>query len=166
MQKTFHQHKLIFIIGCVIIPSILYGALFYYKEENISGLLKTISLPAYIICFLLLAWLVFLLFHEGKNILKHLDYIVLIILISISLLLPYTSEAAINSNLHIIFAYAALIFMNILFYKIHFNNFKYRNIYSIICLFCFFHCVLAMRITGLAEVTYASAVSILLTLLY
>ena len=166
MSKTFHQHKLIFFFGCIVVPFVLFGALFYYRANNVTELLMNVGTGAYITTFILLVWLVYLLYQEGKNILKPIELIILVVLISIPLLLPYTHEAAINTNLHIILSYAALIYMNTLFFKLHYTNTKYRNIYSIVCMFCFFHCLLSMRITGLAEIVYASTVSILLTLLY
>ena len=72
MSKTFHQHKLIFFFGCIVVPFVLFGALFYYRANNVTELLMNVGTSAYITTFILLAWLVYLLYQEGKNIQKGL----------------------------------------------------------------------------------------------
>lgn len=175
MQNFIHQHerKLILLIGCLLIPAVFLVSLFIMEMpyENISGLLDdpVWHLPSHIVFLLMLAWLCFCLYRIGmKTVQKELvmyDLGVLALLAVIALALPYRETSQLISSLHIVAAYSAFIWMNILFYRYAKTETGMRNIYLPVVLFSFLHSLTYGAVTGVSEAVYGAAVSIMITIL-
>ena len=175
MHEFFRQHEkaLILIIGCLIIPALFLICLLIIgmPYTNITGLLDdpVWHMPAHILFLLMLGWLCFCLYRIGMRTVQQelvlYDLGVLALLIVIALFLPYRDTSQLISSLHIVAAYSAFIWMNILFWRYAGNERKMRNIYLLVVLFCFLHSLTYGAVTGLSEIVYGIAVSVMISLL-
>ena len=78
---------------------------------------------------------------------------ILFFLIAIlALLFPYI-ESTIIKNMHLLFAYTTLVLYIFLIKDIP-QFFQYRMLFFAACIFCFFDCILQMKITGLSEIIF------------
>ncbi|MBR2066828.1 MAG: hypothetical protein IJ875_00950 [Solobacterium sp.] len=166
MQKKKAQPLILYFIGCFFIPSFLFSTLFFYgyKEYNYTGLLNVIGLPAYFFSLLILVYFIFSLVKLSNGILKKEQLITLTILILISLFLPYQEETSIFSNMHILLSYVSFVYMNYLFYCLYPILKNYIPLYTILLCVCFYLCLKEMKVSGLAEILYASFLSIIITI--
>ena len=154
------RRLLILLAGYVIIPSvILYSAFRYGADQNMTGLLH---MPFFrFFGFLLLFWLVFLM--RLCTPLWKKEKAVMAVLIAAALLVPYTEADAAVSSLHIALSYGGLVMMNVILFRIGWDDVILRNIYLCVSAFCFFMSAGALQVTMLSEAVYACAVFILLT---
>ena len=70
----------------------------------------------------------------------------------LTLIFPYI-ELTFIKNMHLIFAYSTLVLYVILIKDLP-AFFQYRTMFFMACIFCFFDCILQMKITGLSEVIF------------
>ncbi len=175
MQIFIHQHEriLILITGCLIIPALFLVCLMIIgmPYTNITGLLDdpVWRVPAHILFLLMLGWLCFCLYRIGmRNTPQELvlyDLGILALLIVIALFLPYRDTSQLISSLHIVAAYSAFIWMNILFWRYAGHEKKMAGIYLLVVLFSFLHSLTMGAVTGLSEIVYGITVSVMVSLL-
>lgn len=172
-----HKHlsdsrkRIIFLIGCILIPLLLLSALFYigFSERNLSGLLnESAYFPfVHVSSFVMLAWLVFLLsvcssaHCTRKHAFRKLG--ILILLISASLIIGYSFESSFIATLHIALAYAGLVYMNVLFYEWCREHTDIVRIYICLTLTAFLFSAGSGYVSGISEVLYGAGCSVLLT---
>ena len=140
---------------CLIFPIIpivftLLWLIFAGYETNISVLL---SKPNIRIFPLLLAGIsLFYLFLKCKEYTNKYIRILFFLIAILALLFPYI-ESIIIKNMHLIFAYATLV-LYVYLIKDMPQFFQYRILFFATCIFCFFDCILQMKITGLSEIVF------------
>lgn len=140
---------------CLIFPIIpivftLLWLIFAGYETNISVLL---SKPNIRIFPLLLAGIsLFYLFLKCKEYTNKYIRILFFLIAILALLFPYI-ESTIIKNMHLIFAYTTLV-LYVFLIKDMPQFFQYRMLFFVACIFCFFDCILQMKITGLSEIVF------------
>ena len=119
-------------------------------ETNISVLLSKSKIRIFlqVLCGISLIYL-FLKCKEYTN--KYIRILFFLIAI-LALLFPYI-ESTIIKNMHLIFAYATLV-LYVYLIKDMPQFFQYRMLFFVACIFCFFDCILQMKITGLSEIVF------------
>ena len=90
---------------------------------------------------------------------------VLALLAAVAIGLPYGDVSQLIGALHVVAAYSAFIWMNILFYRYVKTETLFRNIYILVLLFAFLHCLTCGAVTGIAEIVCGIAVSVMISLL-
>lgn len=166
-----HQKKLILFIGCGLIPFILLSTLLWigFSERNLSGLLTEPSFFPFVhIAFLLmLAWLVFVLSRIAQPVSplsrRVKEFSLMSVLIAMALFLGWDPDNGMIQTVHIILSYAAFVYMNVLFFRYCYMYEKERKIYLALAFTAFMISVAYGEVSGISEVLYASACSILLS---
>ncbi|MBR4164288.1 MAG: hypothetical protein IKR11_12250 [Solobacterium sp.] len=169
MSKRNLQRKYFIniIIGCFVIPIVLFLPKYFigFEEYNFTGLL-TEQKYAFVFHFLsviLLVWLhQMIIFHLPQ---KKKEIRISSLLILFALFFPYAKDNQIISTIHIMSAYAAFIFFNMLFFQILFMHRNYMQIYLCVLAFVFMHSFVHGAVTGVSEVAWASGVSIIISLI-
>ena len=147
MRNKYFQYL---IFPMIPIAFILLWVIFAGYETNISVLL---SKPNIRIFPLLLSGVsLFYLFWKLKEYTNKYICIVFFLIAILALLFPY-SESTIIKNMHLIFAYTTLV-LYIFLIKDMPQFFQYRMLFFATCIFCFFDCILQMKITGLSEIVF------------
>lgn len=163
------KKRIVLITGCVVIPLLLILPLLILgmDQYNITGLLnrKGSTIWFHLLAILLLIWTDLLLSRmQRQQRMNGKTLIPLNILILIALFIPYREGSSLFNTLHIFFAYSAFVFFTCFFaYLIHIRQ-KFLTIFIMIVILCLFLCFTAGKVTGLAEVLFASTTSILLAL--
>ena len=119
-------------------------------ETNISVLLSKSKIRIFpqVLCGISLVYLFWKLKDTPQKYMRVLFFLCAIL----TLIFPYT-ELALIKNMHLIFAYSTLVLYVILIKDLP-AFFQYRTMFFIACIFCFFDCILQMKITGLSEVIF------------
>jgi len=119
-------------------------------ETNISVLLSKSKIRIFpqVLCGISLVYLFWKLKDTPQKYIRVLFFLCAIL----TLIFPYT-ELALIKNMHLIFAYSTLVLYVILIKYLP-AFFQYRTMFFIACIFCFFDCILQMKITGLSEVIF------------
>ena len=119
-------------------------------ETNISVLLSKSKIRIFpqVLCGISLVYLFWKLKDTPQKYIRVLFFLCAIL----TLIFPYT-ELALIKNMHLIFAYSTLVLYVILIKDLP-AFFQYRTMFFIACIFCFFDCILQMKITGLSEVIF------------
>lgn len=175
MYDLFRKYEkpLILIVGCAVIPAMFLSFLFILNLpfDNLTSLLDdpVWGIPAHILYLLLTGWLCYCLYRIGiktaeKQLLLY-DLGVLGLLAAVAIGLPYGDVSQLIGGLHVVMAYSAFIWMNILFYRYVRAETAMRNIYILVLLFAFLHCLTYGAITGVAEIVCGIAVSVMISLL-
>ena len=167
-----HEKELIFLTGCIFLPCLLLTALFYvgFSERNISGLLNERQLfpLIHLAALLLLGWLDFTLTRiagkQGNTDHLKMRLTMMSVLICLALFIPY-NESPFVQTVHVVLTYAAFVYMNTVYWRLCRYDLTVRNVYLCALATAFFLCLGAGEIIGIAEVIYASACSILLSVL-
>ena len=147
MRNKYFQYL---IFPMIPIAFILLWVIFAGYETNISVLL---SKPNIRIFPLLLSGVsLFYLFWKLKEYTNKYIRIGFFLIAILALLFPY-SESTIIKNMHLIFAYTTLV-LYIFLIKDMPQFFQYRMLFFATCIFCFFDCILQMKITGLSEIVF------------
>ena len=147
MRNKYFQYL---IFPMIPIAFILLWVIFAGYETNISVLL---SKPNIRIFPLLLSGVsLCYLFWKLKEYTNKYIRIVFFLIAILALLFPY-SESTIIKNMHLIFAYTTLV-LYIFLIKDMPQFFQYRMLFFATCIFCFFDCILQMKITGLSEIVF------------
>ena len=175
MRDFIHQHEkhLIIFTGCILIPAAFLACMLImgYPYDNLTGLLNdpVWRIPSHIVFLLMLTWLCFCLYRIGmKTIPKELvlyDLGILALLSVVCLFLPYEETSQLISGLHIVAAYSAFIWMNIIFWRYIPNQTAMRNIYLLLLLFALLHSLTRSAVTGLSEVVIGIGISVMISLL-
>ncbi len=157
------QKTIVRLIGWLIVPAmILIPLILYGKDRNVTGLLEYSW--AWIISFFLMFWFLFLL---SRNIdrLKHgrVKLVLLFLMITASLCVPYTVKESTVSSLHLLLSYGSLVLMNLILFEKYWLYEKYRNIYLVVSLLCVLHSCMSLQVTMFSEAVYACMLDILLT---
>jgi len=168
-----YEKPLILIVGCAVIPALFLSFLFILELPygNLTALLDdpVWGIPAHLLYLLLTGWLCYCLYRIGiKTIEKQLllyDLGVLALLAAVAIGLPYGDVSQLIGALHVVAAYSAFIWMNILFYRYVKTETLFRNIYILVLLFAFLHCLTCGAVTGIAEIVCGIAVSVMISLL-
>ena len=147
MRNKYFQYL---IFPMIPIAFTLLWVIFSGYETNISILL---SKPNIRIFPLLLSGVsLFYLFWKLKEYTNKYIRIVFFLIAILALLFPY-SESTIIKNMHLIFAYTTLV-LYVFLIKDMAQFFQYRMLFFATCIFCFFDCILQMKITGLSEIVF------------
>ena len=119
-------------------------------ETNISVLLSKSKIRIFpqVLCGISLVYLFWKLKDTPQKYIRVLFFLCAIL----TLIFPYT-ELALIKNMHLIFAYSTLVLYVILIKDLP-AFFQYRTMFFIACIFCFFDCILQMKITGLSEIVF------------
>lgn len=119
-------------------------------ETNISVLLSKSKIRIFpqVLCWISLIYLFWKLKDTPQKYIRVLFFLCAIL----TLIFPYT-ELALIKNMHLIFAYSTLVLYVILIKDLP-AFFQYRTMFFMACIFCFFDCILQMKITGLSEVIF------------
>ena len=156
----------IFLIPCMLACSLLYTG---FHEVNLTGMLNdpVWGIAAKAASLLMLGWLLGMLYVIAKDTDRYLwlRLAVLAILIIAALFIPYSNEESLLSGFHIAVSYAAFIWMNMLFFRYCRFCAIERNIYVCVSVFAFLLSLTTGMVTGISEIIYAAACSILLSLI-
>ena len=119
-------------------------------ETNISVLLSKSKIRIFpqVLCGISLIYLFWKLKDTPQKYIRVLFFLCAIL----TLIFPYT-ELALIKNMHLIFAYSTLVLYVILIKDLP-AFFQYRTMFFMACIFCFFDCILQMKITGLSEIIF------------
>jgi len=119
-------------------------------ETNISVLLSKSKIRIFpqVLCWISLIYLFWKLKDTPQKYIRVLFFLCAIL----TLIFPYT-ELALIKNMHLIFAYSTLVLYVILIKDLP-AFFQYRTMFFMACIFCFFDCILQMKITGLSEIIF------------
>lgn len=119
-------------------------------EANISILLSKPKIRIFplVLCGITLVYL----FWKSKDTTSQYVRVLFFLCAVLTLVFPYI-ELAFIKNMHLIFAYSTLILYVILIKDLP-PFFQYRTLFFVVCIFCFFDCILQMKITGLSEVIF------------
>ena len=119
-------------------------------ETNISVLLSKSKIRIFpqVLCGISLIYLFWKLKDTPQKYIRVLFFLCAIL----TLIFPYI-ELALIKNMHLIFAYSTLVLYIILIKDLP-AFFQYRTMFFMACIFCFFDCILQMKITGLSEVIF------------
>ena len=174
MSDFFLQHRktIVSLISFIVIPLSFFLVFLIMRagDLNLSGLLSDKSTFSFTCSwlFLLLAWLNYMLYAiaKRKKIRITTRLFLMDILILSSFFIPYTEGNSFLSSLHITSAYAALVYMNYLFFKTGFYETGFRDYYFAVSLIAAFHAFTYGKITGFSEMLYGALVSIMLGLVY
>ena len=119
-------------------------------ETNISVLLSKSKIRIFpqVLCGISLIYL----FWKLKDTPQKYIIVLFFLCAILTLIFPYT-ELALIKNMHLIFAYSTLVLYVILIKDLP-AFFQYRTMFFMACIFCFFDCILQMKITGLSEIIF------------
>ena len=172
MEKQAVQYRsMIKFTGVFLIPAMLACSLLFtgFHEVNLTGMLNDPAwgMTAKVSAVMMLAWLLLMLALIAKGTERYLKLrlCVLAILIIAALFIPYSNEESILSGFHIAISYAAFIWMNLLFFRYCRFYTNERNIYVCVSVFAFMLSLTTGMVTGISEIVYGIACSILLTLI-
>lgn len=170
MRNWFSQHKRICIklTGFVIIPAVLISSYFIFHMEtlNFTGVINN---PVYgtfmkLPCLILWIYLNMLCYQEVQiPYQKHWFLITGFFAIG-ALALPYTSPAALCSNLHVFFCNIAFFLFNAMILYSVLSDPKKLTVYFLLCCPSFLLCLFSMSVTGIAEIAYTIGITFYLTL--
>ena len=146
-KQKYIQHLIFPIIPLVF--TILWLVYAGY-ETNISVLLakSKIQIIPLILSGITLIYLLWKLKDTTNQYIRALFFLCAIL----TLIFPYI-ELTFIKNMHLIFAYSTLVLYVILIKDLP-AFFQYRTMFFMACIFCFFDCILQMKITGLSEIIF------------
>ena len=146
-KQKYIQHLIFPIIPLVF--TILWLVYAGY-ETNISVLLSKSKIRIFlqVLCGISLIYLFWKLKDTTKQSVRVLFFLCAIL----TLIFPYI-ELTFIKNMHLIFAYATLV-LYVYLIKDMPQFFQYRMLFFVACIFCFFDCILQMKITGLSEIVF------------
>ena len=154
-------------VGDVVIPAshILLCVCSGSYYDNFTGLRtdSVFGIWFYITAICTAAYLFYALHTLGRQTIRKNELPILLLIMTVSLFMPYRSAGDLVSNIHIILAYAAFLYMNILLARIVDFNRRIISIYVCLLIPCILLIITAMSITGLSETIYVCGVSIILT---
>ena len=146
-KQKYIQHLIFPIIPLVF--TILWLVYAGY-ETNISVLLSKSKIRIFpqVLCWISLIYLFWKLKDTPQKYIRVLFYLCAIL----TLIFPYI-ELTFIKNMHLLFAYSTLV-LYVFLIKDLAQFFQYRTVFFAACIFCFFDCILQMKITGLSEIIF------------
>ena len=146
-KQKYIQHLIFPIIPLVF--TILWLVYAGY-ETNISVLLSKSKIRIFpqVLCWISLIYLFWKLKDTPQKYIRVLFFLCAIL----TLIFPYT-ELALIKSMHLLFAYSTLV-LYVFLIKDLAQFFQYRTLFFAACIFCFFDCILQMKITGLSEIVF------------
>ncbi len=175
MRRFLHQHQktITFLIGCVLIPLLLFCAFLWtgFSERNLSGLLseKAFFPFAHLGCLFMLMWLDYTLWrisnHAESPKKRMVQIVIMSVLIILALFIIWQTDSPFLQSVHIFLSYAAFVYMNLMFHRYCSSYVNERNIYLCIAATAFLISLGAGEVLGVSEVLYGAGCSVLLTLI-
>ena len=173
MRDFIHQHEkeVILFTGCSLIPAVMFAILFLmdYPYGNVTTLLNDPrwKIPTHVLALLMIYQLVFCLYRIGirekpKKTVVH-DLLILVFLLAATIFTPYFPYFTFYSVAHVTLALISLFWLNYMFVTYCRGSETIRNAYDMACLFSFLHCMTYGEITGLSEIVYGAALSVLVS---
>ena len=172
MLKTFNQESLVKLIGYIIVPILIVVPFFFINpfRYNYTVLLNQDNAWIFYLSELpVLCFYACLLYKIGKQAFKNWNLIFILQLICVIsiMFVPYSEDdSSFSSNLHLIFAYGSLVFLNIILFQLLMPYSKLRTFYYALLFLSFLVAVTLGILNGIAELIYGINLSITLTTLY